>query len=310
MGKRSALLRKTRTSLVFAHGPPKQGRPSSRPCAATSTGKVVGWIRRLRGAKMRERRAPVWSTSRRSVVAIGALVVLGGGHRAESGSLREASVAATAGKPPAASGQGLARVPGGDAESVVAGIPDNDLDPHRFQCRLSETQIDLGPDGRGTWVVASGATLAVRVRVDSGFIERIWCASVDEDVVLVLGLSDGEGDWGRVVRLSARSGKEQWSRRILKLNLGEPLLVDAQIYVAARGYVAKLNLRTGAVLWRHEGLERPPTIYDDFEKPQIKGNRVTFCERLVAKKRTEGPHCLVVEATSGAIVTDGPSSAQ
>ena len=129
--------------------------------------------------------------------------------------------------------------------------------------------------------------------------------------MLVLALSNGEEDWGRFVRVSALSGAELWSRRVLKLNVGEPLLVGGHIYVAARGYVAKLNLRNGAVLWRHEGLERPPTIYNDFEKPQIKGKQVTFCERLVAVKgRAEGPNCLVVDAASGAIVSNGPSASQ
>ncbi len=114
----------------------------------------------------------------------------------------------------------------------------------------------------------------------------------------------GNEDWARVVRVAARDGAEQWSLRIPRLNVGTPLLVDTNLYLAACGYVGKLGIASGATIWRHEGLERRGGVYCDFDQPRVQGDHVLFCERVPTRERT--PNCLVVQLLTGAIVSGWP----
>jgi hypothetical protein len=156
--------------------------------------------------------------------------------------------------------------------------------------RTAETVLPAGP--------------SPETRID---VERLWCRLVQRDVLLVYEarLVDDKGDFvrGVVARLD-ESGKPKWVQ-VLAGNVGEPYAVGGSLYVSGLGFVGKLDMQTGAYLWKHAELYRSPGMFNSFEAPRFEGHQVVFKARHANFGKpppASWPEAIVIDDNSGAIL--------
>ena len=108
------------------------------------------------------------------------------------------------------------------------------------------------------------------------FIERLYVAEHEADLVLVGELSNGLDGAGFAVRLGGTTHKTKWRAWISGFNVGDALLHERFAYVTAIGFVAKLDLATGRYAWRHDDLFPKNNAFNNFAKPALEGTRIVF----------------------------------
>lgn len=125
----------------------------------------------------------------------------------------------------------------------------------------------------------------------------------DALVLCLVEYDDGVGGW--LVRLNPRMGRVVWECPVLVLNVGQPLVEDGYVYVTGRRYIGKVNLATGAYVWKYEPL-RWDDERDGFEFiaiMEIKGDIVRFQERDVYKQ--PGKQSVALDKRSGKPIAEG-----
>lgn len=211
--------------------------------------------------------------------------------------------------------------------SCVAARGGQAPDPSKGFRRASRARADVTPDraafefesnGFSYHVGANGGgrrtkgdrTRRFNLRLDGrDFIEGVRFTLHEGDLLLVCELSDGETRAGLVTRLEQPSMRALWRQRIPAPEVGEPLRDGHSLYVTGAGFVARLDLRTGAYDWHHEdpgegagvaGDARggDPQPFAAFETPELAGDEVLFRERPVYNRR----RTLVVRKKTGEVI--------
>jgi hypothetical protein len=180
------------------------------------------------------------------------------------------------------------------AEEVPAGAP------KAFEFGLSDFSYHVGANGNGRR--EGGLVRRFNLRLDSGEeITHVYFSKYGGDLLLVCEVAYGDGGRALVIRLEQPSMRARWKQRVPGYNVvaareGESL------YLAAMGFVGRLNLRSGAYLWRHDGLNRVaagPPAFESFEPPEVRGDTVLFREAAAAGRPAK---TLLVNKQTGKII--------
>ena len=165
---------------------------------------------------------------------------------------------------------------------------DDLIEPHKFTFSLGDERYIILRDGKGKRTRLGSATEEFEVDSDKGVIERIYYFKHSGDLLLALGLSDGESGWGSVKRLDGKTLKPKWSVGLPGFNVGQGLVEDDFLYLTTIGFVAKLDMVSGKYVWKHDGLYKPgmisaagfhgPGFFNNFEQPKLEGDVVLFSE--------------------------------
>ena len=169
------------------------------------------------------------------------------------------------------------------AQVPQAGIQATRLVCYTFPCTWSEgaSTFMLSPDGVLNGREREGATRTGRLPVPEGFeITRVLSASVGQDLLVAYELEDGEVGVARVVRLDGRSLLRRWVLEIKAFNLSAGTFEGSYMYQAAIGVVAKIDLRRGGFVWKHEGLyDRARGAFGAFAPPVVGLLEVEFTDQ-------------------------------
>jgi len=122
-----------------------------------------------------------------------------------------------------------------------------------------------------------------------------------DDIIIVCELTDGDNGRGRAFCLDRDHFHVKWFAEIRAFNVGEPLLENNHLYLTSLDWVGKLDVLTGKYDWQIGGLySRPSECYTAFEKPFIKGEKVSFPD-FFSSSRT-----LIVDDKTGKILAGAP----
>ena len=151
--------------------------------------------------------------------------------------------------------------------------------PHAFEFELSGFSYKISGNGAGRRVKGE-QTRRFNLRLDGGdYVERFYFAEYRDNVLLLCGVTDGESGMGFVARLEQPSMRTRWKRLIPAFNVGAGLIEDEHAYLTGINFVARLDLRTGEYVWKHDQLERGDGgDFNSFEVPSIEGDAVLFRE--------------------------------
>ena len=180
----------------------------------------------------------------------------------------------------------------------VKGEPD--YEPARFEYSADGYKYTISSNGRGTRTGGSTAARHFNLRLSAGDSLRrsIYFAEFEGDLLLICEVGDEEYASGFVARLDGQTMKTEWKRSIPGFNVGQGLLERNHAYVTAIGFVAKVNVRSGAFVWKHTNLYRN-NDFNSFELPQIEGTNVLFTEVTYNKP----VKTIVVNKRSGRILS-------
>lgn len=181
----------------------------------------------------------------------------------------------------------------------VKGQPE--YQPSSFKYSTSIYKYGISSSGRGR---RTGGRITARyfsLRLDKGdSLQRaIYHAEYEGDVLLVCEVSDGEGGAGFIIKLDGQTLRMKWKRWIPAFNIGQGLIEGDHAYLTAIGFVAKVNLKSGAFAWKHGNLYRNDD-FNSFELPRVEGDTVLFKEVV---NYDEPAKTVKVQKRSGKIVS-------
>jgi len=131
-------------------------------------------------------------------------------------------------------------------------------------------------------------------------VEGLLAASFACDLIVITEYTDGEGAGAQVTRLSRDALRPVWTSKSVGFNVAEPLIDSPYVYLAAIGTVAKLDLRSGEYVWRHDGLyDRETGAFNIFAQPVRRGDTVFFTSDPAHRG---GGRQIVVRDSSGSVV--------
>ena len=157
-----------------------------------------------------------------------------------------------------------------------------------FEFELEGFTYKIAWSGAGRRI-KGGSTRLFNLRLDGGdFLERVYYALHRENVILLCEVTDGESGAGLVARLEQPSMRARWKRHIPAFNVGPGLIEEEHVYLTGIGFVARLDLRKGEFVWKHEDLYRKEDgSFNSFETPRVEGDAVVFKERPVQKSEAK-----------------------
>lgn|GEM_PF-2110756 len=114
---------------------------------------------------------------------------------------------------------------------------------------------------------------------ENDYIEKIQFAVHEEDLILLFGVTDGDGAAGGIVRLDGKSLSIKWSVWIPAFNLSIGTVDSGFLYQAGIGFVSKIDLNSGKYVWKYDDLyDHVLGSFNAFEKPVIEDKVVIFRE--------------------------------
>jgi hypothetical protein len=151
-----------------------------------------------------------------------------------------------------------------------------------FEFGLADFSYHVSANGNGRRE-GGGLVRRFNLRLDDGEeISRVYFSKYAGDLLLVCVVASGEVGRAFVVRLEQPSMRARWKQRVPGDNVAAAREGES-LYVAAKGFVGKLSLATGAYLWKHDRLTPDgPPLFESFEQPEVRGDTISFREAAVA----------------------------
>jgi len=158
--------------------------------------------------------------------------------------------------------------------------------------------VQSAPDGRRTECVLDFLD-------KSGKIQKIFVAKGEQGILLLIECGDSECGWGYLASWAEDTRKTVWATHLVAFNIGQPLLESSAAYVSGCGYVAKISLRDGQIVWQHDDLFDEDTYGDaftSFSVPKIEGEHIIFLNSPDCQTRNTKIAGIKVHKESGTIV--------
>lgn len=190
------------------------------------------------------------------------------------------------------------------SEAIGSGLVQGSTDHEKWTFAIGSEKFEIRNSGNATRRNSRSRITKFRVRLEKAeILERIYFANYKTDLLLVYESTVGDGGGGHIVRFDGSTLKTKWQRNIPAFNIAVGLIENSSVYVAAIGFVSKINLETGKYIWKHDDLYRK---YDEsgafsaFDTPRINGNVIILKEIDLVGKGFD--HQLHVNKSSGKII--------
>lgn len=158
--------------------------------------------------------------------------------------------------------------------------------PKAFEFELSGFSYHVSANGNGRREKGD-AVRRFNLRLESGEeISHLYFSKSEADLLLICEDAHGDGGSGFVARLEQPSMRARWKQRVPASNI-RALRVGGSLYLAARGLVARLDLRKGVYVWKHGDLfetREGQAYFESFEVPEVAGDTVSFKEAAVSSR--------------------------
>jgi hypothetical protein len=163
--------------------------------------------------------------------------------------------------------------------SEAKSLPDQN-EPESFEFSTANSKYRISHDGRGLRTGKSDSrSFSLGLSRSDRLARELYYAEYERDLLLIGEVSDGESGSGFIVRLDGRNLKAKWKQVVSGFNIGPGLIDATYAYVTGIGFIGKINLKSGAYVWRHKNLYRQDnSAFLSFELPQISGRIVLFRE--------------------------------
>ena len=167
-----------------------------------------------------------------------------------------------------------------------------------FEFPIANFKYQVARNGIGNRTDGDSPAQSLNLHLSKGdYIRSLYYAEYQGDALLLIEVTNGAYGAGFIVRVGGALPDIKWKQAIPGVNVGRGLLDDDFAYITAKGFVAKVNLRSGSYAWRHEDLEHGST-FEAFDPPGLDGNKVWFPARGGGRKTA-----VTVEKQTGRVLS-------
>ena len=166
-------------------------------------------------------------------------------------------------------------------------------------------EFQLKKSGMGWMKHGKGRSTSFKVSLERGeqLNRVVYFARFRGDLILICETTSGEYGGGLVARFNKSSLRRRWQASVPGFNVARGLMERGTVYVAAVGFIGKINLDTGKYIWKHDDLYRTydrSGAFNVFLPPRIKKELVVFREEDVLGRGFD--HQMHVNRSTGKIV--------
>ena len=148
-----------------------------------------------------------------------------------------------------------------------------------FEFSIANFKYHVARNGLGNRTDGDSPARSFNLHLSKGdYIRALYYAEYQSDALLLIEVSNGAYGAGFILRVGGALPDIKWKQAIPGINVGRGLLDDDFAYITAKGFVAKVDLRSGGYAWRHDDLEGG-SAFDAFDPPGLDGSKVLFPSR-------------------------------
>jgi hypothetical protein len=134
----------------------------------------------------------------------------------------------------------------------------------------------IAASGQVSTGINNAQTKNFKIDVEGGFIQNLAFMEYEGNLLLLTEFSDHDSGWGNIYSFSSKNSRLNWKAYIRGFNIGEALIEKKYAYITAIGFVAKIDLNNGRYIWKNQNLYKRNESFNNFAKPEIKGQQVIF----------------------------------
>jgi hypothetical protein len=171
--------------------------------------------------------------------------------------------------------------------SIADCPPSYDKQGGKCSFTLSDSTFKIYSKGRGIKTDIHGVKTEFALPLKkSEFIKGLQFHKLGNDIIIIYIVSDGNDSAGRIVRICGKTCLVKWLLHLPGMNLSIGTVEENHIYLAAHGFVSKIDLDSGAFKWKHDGLYDAATgAFNTFKAPFIGPDEVSFQSFNAKSKR-------------------------
>ena len=162
----------------------------------------------------------------------------------------------------------------------IKGYPEES--PESFEFSIQKYKYKITTNGKGKRTGdSSSRSFNLHLNREDLLDRVIYYAEYQGDLLLICEVSDGDGGAGFITRLNGRTLRIKWKRWIPAFNIGQGLIEHKHAYLTAIGFIAKINIESGAYVWKHDDLYREEDTFNHFNLPKLLGDIALFIEDTI-----------------------------
>ncbi|HYO78936.1 MAG TPA: hypothetical protein VE010_20910 [Thermoanaerobaculia bacterium] len=123
------------------------------------------------------------------------------------------------------------------------------IEPQTFSFSDGSRTCEVSIDGAGVCRRDGRRDWRFRLPTSDGEIEHLYAIAYGDDLLVAYELTDGEGGWAQLVRLTRGAKRLEWRFHVPGFNLTAPLLRERSVFVAALTFVARVDVDRGWSEW-------------------------------------------------------------
>lgn len=164
---------------------------------------------------------------------------------------------------------------------------------------VGKTQYIFYKNGIGEKHLSGGTVQSFRLPIDRyDTIQNLQSFTHENQLGVLYDFTDGASSAATLIYLDQSSLEALWTLELPTYHIGPVLFSFPFYYVTAKGFIGKIDLRTGDLLWKHDELYRPEKGgIDQFSQPERNGDLIEF-----SKKNSDVPFLIQVDDLTGEIL--------
>ena len=153
-----------------------------------------------------------------------------------------------------------------------------------YKFNVSYYDMTLSANGKLSVTEQGGGSFKITAFQDTSLsLRALEYSTFEKDLILLYQLNKGREDWSEIARISPGERKVKWKTRFGSFNLSTALIDGKYLYGSTIGYVGKVDLKKGKIVWGKDDLWDNYKA-NNFEKIFLSKDTVIFIGKVYMVK--------------------------
>ena len=166
------------------------------------------------------------------------------------------------------------------SEKVSKGPMAKQINFQGYQLKASYYDMVLSVNGQLNVTEKGGESFKIAIFQDTSLtIKAVEYSTYKKDLIIICELNKGREEWSEIARISLEKRRVKWKIRFGSFNLSTAIIQDKYLYGSTLGYVGKVNLKKGKIVWQKDDLWEKYKV-NNFEKTVLYNDTLALIGRV------------------------------